>query len=189
MARRMSSKKSAWKVKALVNGLACREVCSKATCQSVAGDESREKGGEREIESKGLRKWEKIQGIGNKKRQRSGPRLACLWRPAESECCLITIRVISFGLISPQHASTATLERTCENTLSKSDTCFAIKSWRARECEDNSSGTNGTLFSVLLTPPLVCLHNPFVHPLMTLAAVLPFWAQTHDPLVVFHGKQ
>lgn len=43
-----------------------------------------------------------------KKRQRSGPRLACLWRPAESECCLITIRVISFGLISPQHASTAT---------------------------------------------------------------------------------
>ncbi len=67
MAGQMSSKKSAWKVKALVNGLACREVCSEATCQSMAGDESREKGGEREIESKGLRKWEKIQGRGNKK--------------------------------------------------------------------------------------------------------------------------
>lgn len=41
------------------------------------------------------------------KKQRSRTRLACLWRPTESVCRLINIRVISSDLISRQHASAA----------------------------------------------------------------------------------
>lgn len=164
--------KSAWKVKAFVNGLACSEVCSEAACQSVAGDKSREKGGEREIESKGLRKWEKIQGDKEKKKKTGRglvwfvcgdlQRANAVSLPSGSLASVWSLRNTPAQQPPREHVKTRSPKVTLVLSLSHE----YLKSARTIPL-----GHTVHSLSVLLTPPLVRFHNPFVHPLMTLAAI------------------
>lgn len=148
----------------------------------------RERWRTRDRESRGLRKWEEIQGRANKKDRGQGlvwlvcgdlRRANAVSLPSGSLAPVWSLRNTPAQQPSREHVKTRSPKVTLVLPLSREE----LESARTIPL-----GQAGRFFSVLFTPPLVCLHNPFVHPLMTLAAAEPFRAQTHDPLVVFHGE-